>query len=98
MPGLSKRNDRDPPASYNPRSNRLPSNNENTLWKNGSLLGKSTSKPAGSTRRCGSKVLFFWTSVNFLLGRDTGIVPAAGCVSATGVSQTATSAALGAVF
>src|SRR6516162_11831918 len=50
------------PASYRPRSNRLPSKSENTLWKKGSKLGNSTTEPTGTTRRCGVKRLFFCTS------------------------------------
>ena len=35
-PGLSKRTPRVLPASYKPRSNRLPAKREKTLWKKGS--------------------------------------------------------------
>src|ERR1700733_2877267 len=52
---------RDVPASYRPRSKRLPSKSEKTLWKKGSRLGNSTCEPASTTRICGSKLLFFCT-------------------------------------
>src|SRR5262249_14661535 len=51
-PGVSNRTWRLVPTGYRPRSNRLPSWNEKTLWKTRSLLGKSTIVPArtASTR------------------------------------------------
>src|SRR5262245_4687398 len=60
MPVWAKRAELLEPASYKPRSNRLPLNNEKTLWKNGSLLGNSTVEPTGTARTWGSNVLFRW--------------------------------------
>src|SRR5271169_2343544 len=68
MPGRSNRTIREVPTSYRPRSNRFPSKSEKTLWKKGSRLGNSTTDPAGTTRMCGSKLLFFCTSRGFCAG------------------------------
>src|ERR1035437_6506285 len=68
IPGRSNPAIREVPASYRPRSNRFPSKSEKTLWKNGSRLGNSTIDPAGTTRMCGSKLLFFCTSRGFAEG------------------------------
>jgi hypothetical protein len=64
---------REVPASYRPRSNLLPSKSEKTLWKKGSRLGNSTIDPAGTTRMCGSKLLFFCTSRGFCAGLAGGL-------------------------
>src|SRR4030081_2784147 len=62
MPGLSNWTKRVVPLSYSPRSKRLPSNREKTLWKIGSWLGNSTLPPTGTTRSEGWKLLFLCTS------------------------------------
>src|SRR5260221_13760886 len=61
IPSRSNRTIREVPASYRPRSNRFPSKSEKTLWKKGSRLGNPTIAPAGTTRMCGSKLLFLGT-------------------------------------
>src|SRR5580704_9048080 len=83
MPSRSKCTVRDVPASYKPRSKRLPLNSENTLWNHGSRLGNSTLEPRVITSRCGSKALFFCVR--------TACIGAGGARSATtpaGVSHT----------
>src|ERR1035437_6974694 len=96
IPGRSNRTIREVPASYRPRSNRFPSKSEKTLWKNGSRLGNSTIDPAGTTRMCGSKLLFFCTSRGFCAGLAGGLAEGFGGaavspptpVAVIGVSQT----------
>src|SRR6266849_10588719 len=88
MPALSKWTKRVPPASYRPRSKRLPSKREKTLWKKGSRFGKSTTEPTRTTKTCGSKLLFFWTSCGRFF---VGCVAAAETTSGSrGLSQTTT--------
>src|SRR5229473_8471061 len=78
---------REVPASYRPRSKRFPSKSEKTLWKKGSRLGNSTIDPAGTTRMCGSKLLFFCASRRF--ADETGVaVVASPPAPAIGVSHT----------
>src|ERR1039458_4102367 len=87
MPGLSNLTNWVEPLSYSPRSKRLPSNNEKTLWKKGSRLGNSTFPPAGITSSEGWKLLFFCT--NWGIGEVCGGGEGAGVVP-RGVSQTTT--------
>src|SRR5215469_15840784 len=61
-PSRSKCTVRDVPASYSPRSKRLPLNKEKTLWNHGSRLGNSTVEPRVTTSKCGSNILFFCAS------------------------------------
>src|SRR5271165_7008079 len=83
-PSRSKCTVRDVPASYSPRSNFFPLNSENTLWNQGSRLGKSTVDPLVTARRCGSNDLFFWRSTAWV--GCAGMAPPPG--GTTGVSQT----------
>src|SRR6266513_2483508 len=89
-PGLVKCTSRVVPASYSPRSNRLPSNKEKTLWKKGSRLGNSTTDPTGTTRTCGSKLLLCCVR-----RRDCFEDGEAGTPLSIGVSQTTTFSACG---
>src|SRR5215472_1724517 len=74
-PSRSKCTVRDVPASYSPRSKRLPLNKEKTLWNHGSRLGNSTVEPRVTTSKCGSNILFFCAST--------------ACVGTTGVESAA---------
>src|ERR1022692_4410793 len=77
-PSRSKWTVRLVPASYSPRSKRLPLNNENTLWNQGSRLGKSTVEPLVTTSRCGSNVLFFCCSmacIGATMAGSPGVAP-----------------------
>src|SRR5882757_9774343 len=88
MPALSKWAKRVPPASYKPRSKRLPSKREKTLWKNGSRLGNSTAVPARRMTTRGWKLLFFCTR----RGRGFGSPGTEGWEGLNGISHTALSA------
>src|ERR1022692_1649814 len=83
-PSRSKWTVRLVPASYSPRSKRLPLNNENTLWNQGSRLGKSTVEPLVTTSRWGSNVLFLCCSMACMGATMAGSPGAA----AIGASQT----------
>src|SRR5271165_580211 len=74
-PSRSKCTVRDVPASYSPRSNFFPLNSENTLWNQGSRLGKSTVDPLVTARRCGSNDLFFWRSTAWVGCAKTASLP-----------------------
>src|ERR1017187_7209283 len=90
-PSRSKWTVRVVPASYNPRSNFLPLNIENTLWNQGSRLGNCTVEPLDTTSRWGSNALFFWpntASSGFSAGESL-----AGCPA--GTSQTTAEILLG---
>src|ERR1022692_1915741 len=80
-PSRSKWTVRLVPASYSPRSKRLPLNNENTLWNQGSRLGKSTVEPLVTTVRCGSNALFFCCSTA-CIGGTMGEAPGAAAIGA----------------
>src|SRR5215469_15852739 len=82
-PSRSKCTVRDVPASYSPRSKRLPLNKEKTLWNHGSRLGNSTVEPRVTTSRCGSNILFFCASTACM--GTTGVDSAA---APKGASQT----------
>src|ERR1041385_7208905 len=77
----------DAPASYNPRSKRLPSNIENTLWKNGSRFGKLTVEPAGTASTCGSKRFLCWSISNFPGAAGSALAPPAAFSHTTALEE-----------
>src|SRR3954468_792835 len=66
-PGLLKRCPRVSPRGYRPRLNAAVDDSENTLWKNGSALGKSTVDPFVIASTCGTNVSSSCRSSDFVV-------------------------------